>query len=1323
MNFSKVLKSFDKILEAMGGGWVAILIGILVVALIVYLIYRSGKQIKFKIPFLPASIGTIKIGKSDVDKMAAAKNPEGGAEQNTAEVLGNLLREIDGLSGSAEKIYELPVYLILSQYSKTFDLATDIGGDVLQKLSLGGGSAEAGGYCVVTDRGILLYHDNPDEIVRELLAIRPERPLDGVIFAVPMTHLNEANKASSQARIDWYFKAFWDLQQGIEFTLPVYLVIPGMETISGFDDFWNNPFAQQYQDNILGWSNPKMVASEKIEDSVGLAFDGVVRDSRKILFETVSQTQVASGPEALAFLAEFSRVRSRAMFFFAGIFDQNPLGYPYYLRGIYFSGQLAKDDVWQHKFIHELFHRKIFLEANLAAPRVDRLLSSSQRLKNVQYASVGLFAVMSLWLAADLYGLYQKNLGLRSASEQIRYVWSGTRGYEAVNTLVDILARTDASYDYCCGPVPLSVISPTKSQLETFFQEDVFGNAIFPIMECRNRQLLQEHTKDSLFAFDNALLDGDFSDWLNTVESDMTFYGRLQHKIETTEALSQVSVAQDFSELVDYLFGEEVPAAFFGSKAELYLSAMSDHSYRIEKIGAEACPRAVQAPGVIWDKLIAASSQQIIAEQRKQAAPLAFIENVSALASMSLDQVKLDSASLANYLQWHAHFESEWEAGYTFSFCGRTAQSLGRVAKELARLDDGDAKRQSAIAGFEGACVDAMAVQFERDNARLPRDLYSQIKTDDILAPRVSVVSEEVFDFIDEMGDLSFTTASSSSLPTLSPDGTDFYWSVDELKTALSYIDEYKNFAQNRFPSLALPEGNPSLESRKTYLTQAIALAQLQRSLLVSIDAARTEMNDSNDSAFRTIDGREADIAHRVANFKKALNPLLALISGFEQFGFTSARSKLLSVSHAHAALLLREVDGLYHGNHVFAPRASLSWQAHAYPEAFFGLVSESQIKDYFTAQSQRSRFLAQEYAEPLVAFLRNTNGDFSAPDLISRWSHTLVEINKQQNKNPANEVEAFQQFLIGAFAQTNLSNCHEKTKTYGQPIGNSLFAVRYRELANAAIGHCQKFRADAIEAEYAEVRGAFNDLLALYFPFNTSPGARALPVRQLRQFMKVYPGRSNGLAERVRVLAWKYPNFEQAESFVRQLDQSLLLFDQVFALSSTADPIGLEIVAELGLEVLENPAQSFRNHISDVTLRVGNAITKQQQAKSLYWNIGDPMSLSINWAAGSPYRASKSGQAFRSNRIEYKEDDSWSLLRLINSHRSRQADQQALSGESILLQFELEVALSEKREERAQTTQFARVTIFGMDPETKERIPLLIPERFPLAPPIMKKG
>ena len=151
------------------------------------------------------------------------------------------------------------------------------------------------------------------------------------------------------------------------------------------------------------------------------------------------------------------------------------------------------------------------------------------------------------------------------------------------------------------------------------------------------------------------------------------------------------------------------------------------------------------------------------------------------------------------------------------------------------------------------------------------------------------------------------------------------------------------------------------------------ASPRLQKAMVSVVEKAKIPHSQSRAIAFTTVDKRESELASRVSNFKKAVNPLLAIISSYEQLGFSGAKRRLLQESHESAFNLLDQVNRLYEANRIYQPREKANWKAHRYAEALFGLHNESQIKDYLAAQSERTRLIARDYAQPLVLFLTNS--------------------------------------------------------------------------------------------------------------------------------------------------------------------------------------------------------------------------------------------------------------------------------------------------------------------------------------------------------------
>ena len=124
MNSSLLKRSFNQIVEFLGGGWIALGLAILVIAIVVYLVFRSGKQIKIRIPFLPKGMNMIKIGRDDLKNVPL---PGGQDAEPEDAVVGQLFDGLDTLSGTVKRRYDLPIYLMLSQYESANSLVADIG--------------------------------------------------------------------------------------------------------------------------------------------------------------------------------------------------------------------------------------------------------------------------------------------------------------------------------------------------------------------------------------------------------------------------------------------------------------------------------------------------------------------------------------------------------------------------------------------------------------------------------------------------------------------------------------------------------------------------------------------------------------------------------------------------------------------------------------------------------------------------------------------------------------------------------------------------------------------------------------------------------------------------------------------------------------------------------------------------------------------------------------------------------------------------------------------------------------------------------------------
>ena len=1318
------MRSFNRAVDFLGGGWIAFGLALLLVAFVIFLVFKSGKQIRFKIPFLPASIGTIKIGRGDLDKFKPGSAKLSGLlpGRNKVQAIGNMFDGIDRLSGSVSRRYDLPLYVLVTQYEDAHHLVTDIGSDVLQRLSLKDSGGEEEGSCLVLEPGCVVHHDSNDAVISDLISHRPERPLDGVVLVLSARELLLADRAERQKKIQWLHQQFWKIQQKVEFVLPVYLLVSDADYLKGFKEFWSQSENAEFQDDMWGWSNPYNIDIQFKQEWIGEAFEQIVNSIR------ASQLQIASkegsrGDESAMLLANsVEELRESLIEVAQTVLNPSVLSHPYMFRGVYLTGRLEnKERSKRHKFLSSLFSQKIFAESSMAFPRQAKMLSASARLRRFQIASIAVAIFLVAWFGVNFSSMYRQHLNIEAAIVEVRNIKGQREGFDAIRPLLDIMSDMNASLGYCCGPIPWSIWLPENEDLTKFFEEEIFYNHVFPVMECRGRQLLLKEVKSQNFDAVGGYRGEDFEEWVEELDGKVGNYSDLHSlMVETETGQSTAATAKQFGDLIFYLFGEKLPDSF-NNNADLYLDAISNNVYDIRRQSVAVCPEALEKPEDLWEVVLKASKQQVNVESRKVAAPLQYLEQLRGLESFSIEAPEFSALKINRYREWRDYtiksLLDESEAG----FCQTNTLSLNSIAGKINAVVGDDSGRLNEVSKFSDLCHESIASQLRQDNQSVKRPIYSSIVNDEgQLAPQLSKGAEELFGLIDKAGDFSFATR---NWEITQQKHIDFYWSVDLLNEALSFADEYKLYADANFSSLYLPETITS--SKQSYLAQAVALSQLQKAMLSTIEGAKSKTLLSQlNVVMRANDKRETELAERVANFRKAMNPLLALISNFEQLGFLAAKRSLLQQSQNHAAELLKEVNSLYDANRLYKSREYPNWQAHLYTEALFGLRTEGQLKDYLAAQSQRTRIIAFDYAEPLVMFLSNTGGSFSEHQLLSRWHKTLVEINKQQNKDPTSDAERLDQFFVGQFSRVDLSNCPTEVKAFVLPQGNSVFAEKTRDLMKRATRHCQSFRADSIEKEYKQVATAFNKLLAPYYPFNPADRARSLSPARLKQFREVYTGKSNGLSERIRVLAWKSPDFGAAKQFVNDLDLALGLFDQIVGAITAKDGLGVEIEPVFNVQFSSNIGVDFVDHISRWELETGvDSGAYPGISKSVFWKPDNPTRLTLQWASGSPYAAKLPKATSPSKSLVYAADGYWSLLRFVQKNRANITDEKALLQESVLLGFDADISTAKQGTQLGSATALLRLTLYGMDPETKQRVALQFPEVFPSKPPVIRKG
>ena len=1310
MNSTALISTFRQLSGFLGGGVFATLIAMFVVLLVLYLVYRSGKQITFKVPFLPPAIGTVKFGKKkggDASLKGEAKSAtvKAGPLANDS---GLILDSLAFLNGKNETRYQTPIYLLLGNHTSNLELLNGLDKDIRATLqeTYYAGSSSGGSW--LSGAGCLIAHEFPHYIVSGLLNSRPERPLDGLILTVSVRDLLQDERAAAES----LYRQFWMVRDKVGFILPVYLLVTDCESLEGFSEFWLSERNFAYRDNIFGWSKKGHDGPFDIKD-IAEAVEHVLAVLRRHEMGLLVSDDQNTVENAFLFCNSIVNLQDRIVDFCRVIFSDKSASSRSMFRGLYFSGS-GRTRSSTRILLKDLFYKKIFPESYLAYPEREQLLSTNKKFRKAQYLLLVLGLWMSYALISDLQYSNSQNRQLLAFHETLEDLWDPNNLDESVVSAVGLLSTLSASESYCCGIVPVTLVSRRNAVLESFFRDEVYESLMFPAVECGVRQLMAEDL-NLLSAGDVAGRDiAAFHQWLSKLQDDLSALAKIDEMIagRTQLAAGDAEAAvEDFAKIYKMLYGVVLPDGFY-IDSDMYVSALlKDQSIDPNKNAPFDCPGSVVDEGVVLTKALDLAQGLVVAHRLEVAAPIEVLSKYVSFDNVARDDIVVAGSDMAKFRSWYQLLSENWIVSADQNICNETYSLLSNLSGSVEVSPNSAAGL--GLETFVSSCISAIRDQMLRDNAQLNYRIYDAATLGEDFQPAFTEGSAESFKTLVATGDLSFTSTDWQINAQLNED---FSWNVDELNRSLGFAEEYLAFAGATFTTPYLSDD----QKDGANFAQAVLLAQLQTAMAATIESSKTVRPTQRLGSIRTLDVREAQIADRVSNFRRALNPLLALINTFEQLGFANARQIVLKDSQRLALSILESIDDLYQENLVYQPRVRVNWSANSFTESFYGLVSDGQAKDYLAAQSLRTRLLALQYATPIITYLASTDGSFGDPDIISRWTQTLVDINKQQNKDPSNEGEYFDQFFLGQFAEITLDNCFEKTQALESPQGNSLFSISMRNLIARSVSHCDSYRIDTISKDYERLSELFNSLLAPYYPYTQNDGAPSLSPSRLKTFLDQYEGSDSGLADRLRVLSAKYPQFAGPSEFVRELDSTISILQNFVGVSSSESSQGIQLIADFNVDAGRyNSPIDFANHVSQWTFQVGDGVLVYPGVSApLFWRFQDDISLTFDWAEGSPYLPLLNNLPVIDNKVEFVEESNWSLLRFISAHHSSVDDENALTNGSMLLEFNFDTAASLVDARTNSATLYLRLSLLGVDPETKQNVPLSIPAVFPNSPP-----
>lgn len=1215
------------------------------------------------------------------------------------------VRHMEQEQGSRDR-YEMPWLLMLGDDTQGTQLVTEWHLQPTDKPAwFGRWWSDPEGAVLVVPQALFLPDDGMHlqrggwwRLLGLILRLRSKRPLDGVIWTVPVSHLSNLEQAASlglAAR-----RRFIDLLQRFGLSVPVYVIVTGLEELPGFQELID-ALPDEARERTLGWSSPYA------RDAVwqGQWSDQALDRIHRAVAEAVIEIGTLSGhlsADLYALPERLETLRRGLQSVLEPVFQGNAQGEAPCFRGVYFSASQASEDardgfsaddsgLQQSVFVRQLWRQRLVGERGLAqgVPRLLRLRQRWQRLT----AGVAL-VVGVIWAVAMLWVWHQS---VKDAHELARLMQGAQKSYVAVTDdahRLEPTRRNVQSFWRVLERAPhwhyVSLAFPTSwfSSLDTQLEQEVFKSTQRHMLVPLHEWLVDELDRiKAIRATDrrSSLESEDPAQWQN--------YQKASDLVDRALRL----------ELQNQLFGEvqNNQRAPLDDLVKLSNSALSLN------LNAATLPHAAY-----YNRLLAAGDGgDLQALDLSVERPL-ITSHFTGLMERWLDQYFLadNFVSKAGYLKLHLE---QLEAG--------SGNSLTELEDLRALIDDLQAaialtnstwsrgKGQELVPGYREfldkvhksiLLGPAVEQQLEAQASKLQQSFRDQWiaqvgSRGNLLIQQGSgqLALQEHVVKLDNAVQALFKRDFVSVALRASQDSANLRGQTvdgDDLNTSLNYFSSYKSYIAEELPRIPPAYREALLQTAESAAAQAMWLS----------------LKDHDDQM------------HPYAVFNVQAEQAMALQKAFVEVHRNDLAARLQGALNRRA--LAQIVGGLDEitAQPLFGGRTEIS-QWDGSKNLGLQLYGANDVQDLKLSLKQQFNTMLgiTERRTSALQWLMAQQGNLSALDYerVTQFSALNDELLKYKEANPASSPAQIEQLVSRDFIEMDTASCVQVLQTANLAAGRGTLAMRAVELQQSAMQRCQYLQQQQAAAAWNELANYFNQYLADRFPFANGVQAQDADPARVQHFLEIIDKRLP-VAQAGLVLS-QTPERQAAEDFLNRLKQAGTWLTPLFV----RDKSGI-----LGVELdvrwrTDREDEKGADQVIAWGLLAGSQQINYPAAEqpNLRWMVGQPVRLTLRWARNGKERPVNDplqpNLVVRDLEAGWEYGGPWSLLRMMRAHFSVQR-QPSMDYTDFPLTLRLPVTASTDSVTSEFTRMYVRLSLMSQG----SKLPLAIaplPTRAPRSP------
>ncbi|MEO8381189.1 MAG: type VI secretion system protein [Acidobacteriota bacterium] len=1193
---------------------------------------------------------------------------------------------------------------------------------------------DVAGDMVLSADGMTADDSHWSKILRRLQKLRPKRPIDGLIVTIACDSLldaagSELARTDLATRMGKIHRRLAEVQQKLGFRVPAYIVITGSEGLTGFSALSAGlPPAARRQ--MFGWSSPYTIDTAYSAAWVDEAVHALVTRVQDLQMEIFTEgsreaTKLLLLDESVTALAAPLRVCLEQLFRSTAYHDA-PV-----LRGIYLCGQDAGEaDALSRSggtaFLADLLERKVFPEWGVAQPTTWTMVSRNRAVQMAQATTLILALLFGGGMAIGAWRMSVDNQELLPFLESTATHVEACRlqSREQISDgdmqrwsldLLNGMSRINFRH-YGAALIPSSWFSPVEHRLET-----AIGEAFESVILDGVRLELEDRAR--------RLLDGSYTCAQPALEASADDQKTLRYGIETTPQfqeldqlvgcfrqleeskrkfndLSRTTDMKELGAVVKVAFGQELPAEFYANN-QLYRRALRTADYArfdASRFRNDANLQAAKMAHGLYDGMF---QQDLFYGRLRELGSAITVASTQWPAPGETERFselvkrmqEIETAATSPQMEWA--FRPTFSLGREFDrllMDMENSEFFGRPAAVALRNDAAAAWReyQRRLAGTTSPLTGPiLAVSQGHPMMQLSSDtllLKSALET--FLGQK----------FVN-------TPAMQRQIQVRLLPNTRLVWSAPALTQAADVVQAYDRFRDKTFPLIPAD--------------LRISVDQVAR------DRARGQMMDllaqaqqfENVMPPATLDAREEAIRSDVTTFVSSSKSIEGALDGLTRLNLVDDKRDVTLAMGAEARRILGEVDEVLQEEQPYRPRqGSFDWWTGEGPPSptAWGASEPAEVAVYLNTTRERVAYLARTYAHPLLAFLDHDGG--RATPVARRWQNILDDLRDYEAKKPGNAVAMLEDYVSGAMAKTDLTNCGGARLPSGFHPGPGIFAVRLQELSSQLGTRCTNVAIERVATRYRELEQYFNQRLAGRYPFTDAvPRAGELEADpdDLRGFFRLFDA-SQAMVRNIPVDASVDPSFAKARRFVDDLASVRGFFATYLEKPESGPAMDIEPMFRVLRE-----REVFGDQIIGWTLEVGRDVVtnRETKARKVRWTYGEPVRLTLRWASESPRlpvgNSEVPNMTVRDRTVTYEYKNAWALLTAVEQNRIAADDLPSfVDVEPFTLSLHIPTQIPSvpgvaKTESSADARVFLRLSV--LDPKSAQ--PLTIPH-FPTTAP-----